>query len=189
MTVNGEWSVIVEDKDMEILRETEKRGYIEIRNKTINMKATELFVKRIEEYLNKEAEEDVEFAKKMQEQPKKTPKAVCNYILAGVSKAKQNGWSDEEIFGMAKHFIDEKDLKDPGSGANSVSRIVMNTHVDLTEEEKQKAMKAAQESYEKKLEEKRKEREIKAKEKKLQKAKEKREKEATIIGDLFEGQF
>ena len=53
--------------------------------------------------------------------------------------------------GMAKHFIDEKELKDPGSEANNVSRVVVDTHVELTEEEKQKAMEKAQQNYEKKL--------------------------------------
>jgi len=197
MTVNGEWQVLVEGTDWETLRETERRGYIEIRNKAIrNMKATNLFIKRIEEYLKKEADTDLEFAKKMQEQPEKTPEAVCNYILSEVSKKKQSGWADEEIYGMAKHFIDEKELKDPGSKANNVSRVVVDTHVELSEEEKQKAMEKAQQNYEKKLEEREKkrqeeqrEREKKAKEKRLQAAKEKQEKEAAMMGDLFGGQY
>ena len=150
MTVNGECQVLVEGTDWETLRETERRGYIEIRNKAIrNMKATNLFIKRIEEYLKKEADTDLEFAKKMQEQPEKTPEAVCNYILSEVSKKKQSGWVDEEIYGMAKHFIDEKELKDPGSKANNVSRVVVDTHVELSEEEKQRAMEKAQQNYEK----------------------------------------
>lgn len=197
MTVNGEWPVVVDSKDWALLKETEERRFIEIRNKAIrNMKATELFIKRIEGYLKKEADADQEFAKKMQEQPEKTPEAVCNYILSEVSKAKQSGWDDEEIYGMAKHFIDEAELKDPGSKANSVSRVVVDTHVELSEEEKQKAMEKAQQNYEKKLEEQEKkrqeeqrEREKKAKEKRLQAAKEKREKVAAMMGDLFGGQY
>lgn len=193
MTVNGEWPVVVDGKDWELLKETEARGFIQIRNKAIrNMKATELFIKRIEDYLKKEADADQEFAKRMQEQPEKTPEAVCNYILSEVSKTKQIGWDDEEIYGMAKHFIDEAELKDPGSKANSVSRVVVDTHVDLTEEQKQEAMAKAQRDFERKLEEdhkrkeeKRRERERKAKEKRLQDAKEKQEKEAAIMGDLF----
>ena len=97
---------------------------------------------------------------------------------------------------MAKHFIDEKELKDPGSKANNVSRVVVDTHVELSEEEKQKAMEKAQQNYEKKLEEQEKkrqeeqrEREKKAKEKRLQAAKEKQEKEAAMMGDLFGGQY
>lgn len=197
MTVNGEWQVAVNGDDWELLKETEKRGFIDIRNKQIkNMKATELFIKRIEDYLKQEADADLEFAKRMNEQPEKTPEAVCNYILSEVSKAKQSGWDDEEIYGMAKHFIDEAELKDPGSKANSVSRVVVDAHVDLTEEQKQEAMAKAQQSFEHKLEEEhkrkeeeRRERERKAKEKRLQAAKEKQEKEASLMGDLFGGQY
>lgn len=197
MTVNGEWQVIVEGKDWSLLQETEERGFIEIRNKAIrNMKATELFIKRIEDYLKKEADADQEFAKRMQEQPEKTPEAVCNYILSEVSKTKQSGWADEEIYGMAKHFIDEAELKDPGEKANSVSRVVVDTHVDLTEEQKQEAMEKAQKNFERKLEdehkrkeEEKRERERKAKEKRLQAAKEKHEMESSLMGDLFGGQY
>ena len=69
MTVNGECPVVVNGKDWELLKETEKRGFIQIRNKTIRiMKATELFIKRIEDYLKKEADADQEFAKRMNSQ-------------------------------------------------------------------------------------------------------------------------
>lgn len=115
MTVNGEWPVVVNGDDWELLKETEKRGFIDIRNKQIkDMKATELFIKRTEDYLKQEADADLEFSKRMQEQPKKTPEAVCNYILSQVSKTKRIGWADEDVYGMAKHFVDEVDLKDSG---------------------------------------------------------------------------
>lgn len=115
MTVNGEWQVAVNGDDWELLKETEKRGFIDIRNKQIkNMKATELFIKRIEDYLKQEADADLEFAKRMKEQPEKTPEAVCNYILLEVSKSKRSGWTDEDIFGMVKHFIEGKEGKDNG---------------------------------------------------------------------------
>lgn len=115
MTVNGEWPVVVNGDDWELLKETEKRGFIDIRNKQIkNMKATELFIKRIEDYLKKEADADLEFAKRMKEQPEKTPEAVCNYILLEVSKSKRSGWDDEEIYGMAKHFIEDTEGNDNG---------------------------------------------------------------------------
>ena len=112
MTVNGEWQVMVEGEDWALIQETEKRGFIEIRNKTIrSMKATELFIKRIEDYLKKEADADPEFAKKIQEQPEKTPEVVCNFILSEVSKTKQMDWDDEDINGMAKYFINKAGLK------------------------------------------------------------------------------
>ena len=118
--------MIVADEDWETLQETERRGYVNIRyNVNIKrMKATELFIKRIEDYLKKEANADPEFAKKMQEQPEKTPEAVCNHILSEVSKAKRSGWADEEIYGMAKCFIDKAEPKDTVSNTNNVARVV-----------------------------------------------------------------
>lgn len=197
MTVNGEWQVAVDGKDWPLFKETEERGFIEIRNKPIrNMKATELFIKRIGDYLKKEAGEDAEFAERMREQPEKTPEAVCNYILSEVSKTGQNGWADEEIYGMAKHFIDEAELEDPGSGANCVSRVVVDVHADLTEEQKLEAMEKAQRSFEQKLEddhrrkqERKLERERKAKGQRVQAAKEEQEKETALMGDLFGGRY
>lgn len=115
MTVNGEWPVVVNGDDWGLLKETEKRGFIDIRNKQIkDMKATELFIKCIEGYLEREADADLEFAKRMKEQPEKTPEAVCNYILMEVSKSKKIGWADEDIFGMAKNFIEGKEGNDNG---------------------------------------------------------------------------
>lgn len=115
MTVNGEWPVVVNGDDWGLLKETEKRGFIDIRNKQIkDMKATELFIKLIEVYLKQEADADLEFAKRMKEQPEKTPEAVCNYILLEVGKSKKSGWADEDIIRMAKHFIEGKEGNDNG---------------------------------------------------------------------------
>lgn len=115
------------------------------------MKATSTFINIISDFLNKEGANDHDFAKKMAEHPEKTPEAACNFIMAKVSKTKQSGWADEEIYGMARHFIDEAELKDPGIN-NSVSRVVVNSHIDLTEEQKQLAMEQAKRDYEQKLE-------------------------------------
>ena len=196
MTINGTWPVMVADEDWELLQETERRGYVNIRhNANIErMKATKLFIDTIEAFLKKEAETDREFAKKMQEQPEKTPEVVCDYILAEVSKAKRSGWADEEIYGMARHFIDEKELKKPGT--NSVTRVVVNTHVDLSEEEKEEVKKEAVKRYQEEVKMKaeeeaaRKAEREKAREEKRRKELEaKREKENAMQGDLFGGQW
>lgn len=173
----------------------EKRRYCIIRNKKIytTMKPTKIFIQTIADYLKTEGERDELFAKKMEEHPEKTPEAVCNYILAEVSKAKQCGYADEEIFSMAKHFIDEDELKDPGN-KNNVSRMTVNHHVELSEEEKAKAMEAAERTYLANLEAKaKKEEEDKriaekvAAEKKRKAAEERREKESKMQMDLFGG--
>ena len=89
MTVNGTWPVMVRHQDWQLLCECESRGYIDIRlfvnqNK---MKASELFIKTISDFLKSECEKDKHFAAKMAAQPEKTPEAVCNYIMAEVSKS------------------------------------------------------------------------------------------------------
>lgn len=177
MTVNGECSVIVDGKDWAILKETEERGFVEIRNKVMrSMKATELFIKRIEDYLKKEADKDPEFAKKIQEHPGKTPKVVCDYIFSEVGKAKRSVWADEEIFSMAKHFINDIEVKSSESNVNRVSRVVDSNRMKLAEVQRQDTIMKERNSFKRK-----------AKEKKLQGAKGKREKDTSMMGDLFGG--
>lgn len=197
MTVNGEWPVMVKDEDWQLLLETEKRKYIDIRYKQYRyMKATKPFIESVSKFLTEEAERDKEFAKKMAEHPEKTVEGACNYIMAEVWKTKQSGWANEEIYGLAKHFFDEDEIKDPGSSANNISRVVVNTHIDLTESEKQEAMEEAKKDFTRKLEVERmreldaqKEKEKKAKEKRIKEAQAKKEKEATMMGDLFGGNY
>lgn len=87
------------------------------------MKATEAFAKTIGAYIEKEKQADPLFAKCVDEQPTKTVQGCVNYILKEVKKSGIAGWTDAEIFGMAKHFYDEKELKDPGAIS---ARVVVN---------------------------------------------------------------
>jgi hypothetical protein len=116
---------------------------------------TKLFEQRIGEWLTQARKKDAAFDKKVAES-KKDVKGCCNYILSEVRKAKQCGYDDDEIYGMARHYFDEEDIKDPGK--QKVSRIVVTGHVDLSDEEKAEAMEAAKKQY---LAELRKEAEIK----------------------------
>ena len=102
------------------------------------MKGTEQFKQTIKAYLDKRAIEDVLFAKKYIESPR-TIDDVVTYILNQVKASGCCGFSDEEIYGMAVHCIDEPDL-DIGKPINC--NVVVNHHVELTDEEKaeQKAM-------------------------------------------------
>lgn len=188
MNINYEWPVILFDKDLPLFRELVNQKLIAVRhNKEITkMEATDLFIERIDAFLKREAKADVEFAKKMEMQPGKTAKAACNFILSEVSRSKRNGWADEEIYGMAKHFIDEVDLLDPGSNANDVSRIVVDTHVDLSEEEKQEALGIAKREFRQKLEDDY-NRKMAKRSGRRQKS---RDKAVTVtMGDLFGGQY
>ena len=194
MSVNGTWPVMVRHEDWQLLCECENRGFIDIRlfvnqNK---MKASELFITTISDFLKSECEKDKHFAAKMAAQPEKTPEAVCNYIMAEVSKSKRCGFDDAEIYGMARHFIDEKELKDPGSGANNVSKVVVNTSADVSDEDKAKIHEEAVRRQQEALEEKRKADEVKKakqekerEERRLAKLREKREKENAMQLDLF----
>ena len=78
------------------------------------MKATKQFAKVIGEYIEKAKQEDELFAKCVDSQPSKTIQGCVNYILKTVKDSGVAGWTDDEIFGMARHFYDEKELKDPG---------------------------------------------------------------------------
>lgn len=105
---------------------------------------TKLFEQRIGEWLTQARKDDATFDKKVAES-KKDVKGCCNYILSEVRKAKQCGYDDDEIYGMARHYFDEDDIKDPGK--QKVQRIVVTGHVDLSDEEKAEAMEAAKKQY------------------------------------------
>ena len=109
------------------------------------MKATEAFAKTIGAYIEQEKLADPLFAKCVDEQPTKTVQGCVNYILKEVKKSGIAGWTDAEIFGMAKHFYDEKELKDPGAIS---ARVVVNHHVELSDEEKAKAKEKALKDFE-----------------------------------------
>lgn len=104
---------------------------------------SELFEQRIKDYLERRAFNDPEFAVKFAN-PNKSVKECCEFILGEVSKSDQQGYDDEEIFGMAVHYYDEENIE---IGENKVQRVVTNRHVDLTEEEKAEARKQAIEAY------------------------------------------
>lgn len=153
------------------------------------MKATEAFTQTIAAYIEKEKQADKLFAKCVDSQPSKTIEGCVNYILKEVQKSQVSGWTDDEIFGMAKHFFDEKDLRDPGK---INARVVINHHVELSDKEKEEARKKALADYEKEQREKleakarmEKAREQKRQEEKKKAAQEKRQRENKMQLDLF----
>ncbi len=155
------------------------------------MKASDEFTKTIGAYIEKEKQADPLFAKCVDEQPEKTIQGCVNYILTEVKKSGVAGWADAEIFGMAKHFFDEKSLKDPGAIS---ARVVVNHRIELTDEEKAKAREKALKDFEqaererlKKKAEADMEREVKREEAKTKALMEKRERESKMQLDLFGG--
>lgn len=152
------------------LRELESKGWLTTTYLPVTLNrlafmnnATENFVKVIGEYIEREKKADEMFAKCVDEQPQKTIEGCMNYILKTVRESKIAGWTDDEIYGMAKHFYDEKNITDPGKMKGA--RVVVNHAVELTDEEKAQAKADALAKFQAEEREKLERREAKKKEK------------------------
>lgn len=141
------------------------------------METSNVFKQTIQTYLESRAKSD-ELFEASYAKPNKNIDECCNFILCEVQKSGCNGFSDDEIFGMAVHYYDEDDIKNV-EPVNA--RVVVNHVVELTEEEKKAAKEAALKEYEAKemnrIEEDRK--------KKLEKKAEKAAKENVLQPSLF----
>ena len=95
----------------------------------------------IADYLKQRAEEDTLFAPKFAN-PNKSIDECCRYILGAARKrGTAVAMSDSEVFGLAVHYYDEKDIKiEKVSAGCSVSS---SQKVKLTEEEKKIAREVA----------------------------------------------
>lgn len=102
------------------------------------MKGTDHFKELIKNYLDNRAKEDELFRAKY-ETTERTIDDVVTYILNEVKQSGCCGFADEEIYSMAVHVIDEPALE---IGKPINCDVVVNRHIDLTEEEKaeQKAL-------------------------------------------------
>lgn len=96
------------------------------------MKGTEQFKETIKSYLDNRAKEDELFRAKY-ETTERTIDDVVTYIFNEVQKSGCCGFADEEIFSLAVHVIDEPTLE---IGNPLSCDVVVNRHIDLTEEEK-----------------------------------------------------
>ena len=102
------------------------------------MKSSERFKETIKAYLDKRAETD-ELFRARYETTTRTIDDVATYILNQVKASGCCGFLDDEIYSMAVHVIDEPDME---IGKPIDCNVVVNHHVELTEEEKaeQKAL-------------------------------------------------
>ena len=102
------------------------------------MKGTEHFKQVIKDYLDKRAESDELFRAKY-ETTTRTIDDVVTYIFNEVKASGCCGFSDFEVYSMAVHAIDEPDIE---IGKPMTCGVVVNRHIELTEEEKaeQKAL-------------------------------------------------
>lgn len=106
------------------------------------MKGTELFKAAIQNYLEYRAMTDDLFAPRYTNPAKNIDD--CIYILNEVQKSGMNGFDDDEIYSMAMHYYDEDDIE---IGKPISCKVMVNHHVELTEEEKQNARRKAIEQY------------------------------------------
>lgn len=139
------------------------------------------FTEAIKSYLDSFAAKDEHFAK-CYTNPKKSIVECCAYIVGQVQKMGARGLADDEVYQMARHYyleeIDPKELQ----VAYQPNRVVTNTHIELSEEEKAAAKAQALQEYKDKCikdeEERVKKEEEKARKKAENAAKKKEEQEA-----------
>ena len=96
------------------------------------MKGTDHFKEVIKNYLDNRAKEDELFRAKY-ETTTRTIDDVVNYIFHSVQQSGCCGFSDMEVYAMAVHAIDEPHLE---IGKPMNCNVVVNHHIELTEEEK-----------------------------------------------------
>lgn len=103
------------------------------------MQVSVSFKNSIQSHLEQRAEYDELFARSYRN-PFKNMEDCITYILNYVQKSGCNGFDDDEIFGQAIHYFDEADIE---VGNPIDCKVVVNHHVELTEEEKAEARKEA----------------------------------------------
>ena len=96
------------------------------------MKGSDHFKELIQNYLDNRAKEDELFRAKY-ETTTRTIDDVVNYIFHAVQQSGCCGLSDMEVYAMAVHAIDESHLE---IGKPMDCNVVVNHHIELTEEEK-----------------------------------------------------
>ena len=108
------------------------------------MKGSEHFTRVITEFLNQRAMADPLFAPNLTKEHKSIEECVT-YILTEVYRSGCSGFDDSEIFGMAVHYYDEDDIVVEDNP--SISSVVVNHRIELTDEEKAKARQKALHRY------------------------------------------
>ena len=147
------------------------------------------FKETIKTYLDDFAERDEAFGL-FYENPDKNIDECIDFIIGRVKASGRKGFTDDEIYGLAIHYYQEADL---GDIKKANCKVVVNHAVELTEDEKEDARKAAQKRFEEEAyrrlqdnERKAAEREKRAKEALIAKAEAKRkELEAEGVLSLF----
>lgn len=103
------------------------------------MKSTESFKKAIQDKLNEIAANDPLFETNLKKEGKNIDDCIT-YIFKTVKESGCNGFTDDEVFGMAIHYYDEDNIN---VGAPMTCNVVVNHKVELSPEEIQQAKTAA----------------------------------------------
>ena len=103
------------------------------------MKGTEKFAEVIKAHLDNLAQSDELFAKEYAKENKSIEECV-QFILCEVQKSGCNGFADEEIWGLCLHYYSEDNLEISEIGN---CKVIVNHHVELTEEEIKEAKEKA----------------------------------------------
>ena len=98
------------------------------------MKGTEHFKQTIKAFLDNKAASDELFAQSYNK-PHKNLDDCITYVLNWVQGTGCCGFSDEEIYGRCIHYFDEDHID---IGKEIKCNVVVNHHVELTEEEKKR---------------------------------------------------
>ena len=159
------------------------------KNQGQGQKKPDPFKEAIKAYLDKRAAEDNLFAQAYAKE-KKSLDECCSYIIHQVKKSGREGFTDDEIYGMAVHYYDEDDIKDVKPVR---AKVVVNHVVELTEAEKAEAKEKAKADFEKEQlarlkeeERKREEKERQRHEERIRKAQEAAERQKSLQLSLFD---
>ena len=91
--------------------------------------------------LTQRAANDPLFAISFQKENKNIDDCI-SYVLNTVQKSGIQGFTDDEVFGMAAHYYDEDDIE---AGKEMKCKVIVNHTVQLTPEEINKAKQEARE--------------------------------------------
>lgn len=109
----------------------------------MSKQVSQSFKDTIKVYLDSRAAEDELFAKSYANE-KKSIDECCDYIVQEVQKMGVHGLADDDVYGLAVHYYDESYLGEiKGAGC----KVVVNHHIELTEEERAEARRMAVERY------------------------------------------
>ena len=135
---------MVEDIEYEEeLEEEEIEEDQEPKNNKQEEKPLDNFELCIKEYLDNFSEQDQCFKEKYDNSKIRD---CVQYIYSEVKKSGRNGFCDDEIYQMARHYFLEE-IK--GVKGNPPSKVIVNHTIELSDEEKNKAKEKALKEYEK----------------------------------------